>query len=75
MNDKPMQAIETEMKPILTKFDDEVLLNDELFQRVKAVYDKRDKSDLTASNSASPRSITSFSRARAPGSIRKRRRG
>ncbi len=48
MNDKPMQAIETEMKPILTKFDDEVLLNDELFQRVKAVYDKRDKSDLTA---------------------------
>jgi peptidyl-dipeptidase Dcp len=47
MNDKPMQAIESEMKPLLAKFDDEVIQNDPLFQRVKAVYEVREKSGLT----------------------------
>jgi peptidyl-dipeptidase Dcp len=46
MNDKPMQAIESEMKPILAKFDDEVIQNDPLFQRIKAVYEVREKSNL-----------------------------
>lgn len=46
MNDKPMQAIESEMKPLLSKFDDEIIQNDPLFQRIKAVYEVRDKSNL-----------------------------
>lgn len=47
MNDKAMQSIETEMTPILAKFDDEIVQNDELFQRLKSVYDAREKSELT----------------------------
>jgi peptidyl-dipeptidase Dcp len=47
MNDKPMQAIESEMKPLLAKFDDEVIQNDPLFQRIKAVYEVRGSSNLT----------------------------
>ncbi|MBS1989797.1 MAG: M3 family metallopeptidase [Cyanobacteria bacterium SZAS LIN-3] len=46
MNDKPMQAIETEMKPILAKFDDEIIQNDPLFQRIKTVYETRETSGL-----------------------------
>lgn len=46
MNDKPMQSIETEMKPIMAKFDDEIIQNDPLFQRIKAVYEAREKSGL-----------------------------
>ena len=46
MNDKPMQAIETEMKPIMAKFDDEIIQNDPLFQRIKTVYENREKSGL-----------------------------
>ncbi len=41
LNDKAMQAIETEMIPILAKFDDEVIQNDPLFQRIKAVYEAK----------------------------------
>jgi peptidyl-dipeptidase Dcp len=47
MNDKPMQAIESDMKPILAKFDDEIIQNDELFQRIKTVYEARESSGLT----------------------------
>jgi len=47
MNDKPMQTIESEMKPILAKFDDEIIQNDPLFQRIKAVYEARETSGLT----------------------------
>ncbi len=47
MNDKTMQSIETEMKPVLAKFDDEVIQNDPLFQRLKAVYEVRETSNLT----------------------------
>ena len=46
MNDKPMQAIESEMKPLMAKFDDEIIQNDELFQRIKAAYESREKSGL-----------------------------
>jgi len=45
--DKQMQSVESEMKPLLAKFDDEIIQNDELFQRIKAVYDDREKSGLT----------------------------
>lgn len=48
MNDKKMQAIESEMRPILAKFDDEIIQNDPLFQRIKVVYEARDNSNLTA---------------------------
>jgi peptidyl-dipeptidase Dcp len=42
MNNKPMQAIESEMKPLLAKFDDEIVQNDALFQRIKTVYDNKE---------------------------------
>lgn len=48
MNDKTMQSIETEMVPILAKFSDEIIQNDELFQRIKAVYESRTTSGLSA---------------------------
>lgn len=47
MNDKTMQAIETEMTPLIAKFDDEIIQNDELFQRIKSVYEARENSGLT----------------------------
>lgn len=46
MNDKQVQAIETEMTPILQKFSDEVIQNDPLFQRIKTVYEAREDSKL-----------------------------
>ena len=48
MNDKQMQKIETEMTPLLAKFDDEVVQNDLLFNRIKAVYDSRQTANLSA---------------------------
>lgn len=48
MNDKTMQAIETEMSPILSAFGDELIQNEELFQRIKAVHDARESANLTA---------------------------
>ncbi len=48
MNDKKMQAIETEMKPLMAKFDDEVIQNDPLFQRLKTVFEARTTSGLTS---------------------------
>jgi peptidyl-dipeptidase Dcp len=47
MNDKTMQGIESEMRPLLQKFDDEIIQNDPLFQRLKAVYEARTSSGLT----------------------------
>jgi len=46
MNDKKMQDIETEMRPVLAKFEDEVIQNDPLFQRIKTVYEARENSGL-----------------------------
>jgi peptidyl-dipeptidase Dcp len=48
MNDKAMQAVEMEMAPVLAAFADEVIHNAALFARVKAVYDARETSGLTA---------------------------
>ncbi len=47
MNDKAMQAIETEMAPLLAAFSDEVIQNSELFARIKTVYDTRETAGLT----------------------------
>ncbi|MCL2914265.1 M3 family metallopeptidase [Shewanella corallii] len=41
-----LQAISKEVGPMLSSARDDVMLNDKLFQRVKAVYDQQDKLDL-----------------------------
>lgn len=46
MNDKEMQALESEMSPILAKFEDEIVQNDALYQRIKAVNDAKDSLGL-----------------------------
>ena len=48
MNDKAMQKVESEMSPILSEFNDEIIQNQALFDRIKAVYDARETSGLTA---------------------------
>lgn len=47
MNGKRMQAVETEMAPLLSAFDDEIVQNKALFVRLKAVYDARAKAKLS----------------------------
>ncbi|OFY68004.1 MAG: peptidase M3, partial [Bacteroidetes bacterium RBG_13_42_15] len=42
-----LQAINREIAPIASKHRDDINLNDTLFQRVKSVYDNRDKFKLT----------------------------
>ncbi len=44
-NDK-IQKIQSEMAPKLAAHSDDILLNPELFDRVKTLYDQRDKLDL-----------------------------
>jgi peptidyl-dipeptidase Dcp len=44
--DDKMQAIAREAAPLRTEFYDDVSLNAELFQRVKAVYEQKDQLDL-----------------------------
>jgi peptidyl-dipeptidase Dcp len=47
MNDAPMQALETELAPLLAAFGDEITQNAALFARIKAVYDGRADAQLT----------------------------
>jgi peptidyl-dipeptidase Dcp len=47
MNSKEMQAVATEMAPVLAAFGDEVVQNGKLFARIKAVYDSRLTSGLS----------------------------
>ena len=47
MADKQMQAVEKELAPILAAYGDEIVQNEALFARVKAVYDARATSKLT----------------------------
>jgi peptidyl-dipeptidase Dcp len=47
MNDKAMQKIEQDMAPILSAFQDEIIQNEQLFARVKAVYDGRQAAKLS----------------------------
>ena len=41
-----LQKVQAEMAPILSKHGDDIALNAKLFERVKAVYDKRDALNL-----------------------------
>lgn len=43
-----LQKIEEEVAPLLAKHKDDIMLNENLFERVKAVYEQRDILDLTA---------------------------
>jgi peptidyl-dipeptidase Dcp len=47
MSDKEMQAVEKELAPILAAYADEIVQNEALFARVKAVYGARTTSKLT----------------------------
>ena len=47
MDDKPMQQIEAEMSPVFAAFGDEVIQNEALFARLKAVHEVREDSGLT----------------------------
>lgn len=42
-----LQKMAQEVSPLLTKFENDITLNPKLFDRIKAVYQKRDKMDLT----------------------------
>jgi Zn-dependent oligopeptidase len=42
-----MQKIAQEVSPLLTEFSNDIALNEELFKRVKAVYDQKDNLPLT----------------------------
>ncbi len=46
MNDKAMQAVETETAPMLAAYSDEVIQNEALFARIKAVWDGRASAKL-----------------------------
>ena len=48
MTNDGIQALSKEIAPQLSQHRDEILLNDRLFQRVKAVNDVKDKLNLTA---------------------------
>ncbi|KYG80493.1 peptidase M3 [Roseivirga seohaensis] len=43
-----MQAIAREISPLLTEFSNDILLNEELFNKVKFVYENEDRTKLTA---------------------------
>ncbi|MFP4547649.1 MAG: M3 family metallopeptidase [Fidelibacterota bacterium] len=43
-----MNDLAKKLAPMLSKHNDEIALNDELFQRIKTVYDNQDQEDLTA---------------------------
>lgn len=48
LNDEAVQAIEAEMSPILAGFNDDLVHDPKMFKRLKAVYDQRLTSGLTA---------------------------
>jgi len=47
MSDKEMQQIEQDMAPIFAAFSDELVQNEQLFARIKAVYDGRQAAKLS----------------------------
>lgn len=51
MTNDEMQALSKEIYPMLSKHNDDINLNPELFKRVKAVYDMKDQLDLTTEQS------------------------
>jgi len=46
MSDKEMRAIDKEISPMLSALNDDIALNDELFKRVKSVYDNKEQFNL-----------------------------
>jgi peptidyl-dipeptidase Dcp len=42
-----MQKIAQEVSPLLTEFSNDIALNEDLFKRIKTVYDQKDSFDLT----------------------------
>lgn len=42
-----IQKIQKEMAPIMSKHNDEILLNDKLFARIKAIHEKKESLNLT----------------------------
>ncbi len=48
MNDKAMQTVEKELAPLFAAYEDEIVQNEALFARVKAVYDARARSKLSS---------------------------
>jgi len=46
-----IQALQREMSPLFSKHRDDIALNEELFEKVKAVYENRDKFSLTPEES------------------------
>jgi peptidyl-dipeptidase Dcp len=47
MNDKRTQSVDTETAPLLSAFNDEIVQNEALFARLKAVYDARATAELS----------------------------
>jgi peptidyl-dipeptidase Dcp len=45
---KDLQAVAQEVSPLLTRFSNDITLNDKLFKRVKTVYDIRNTADLNS---------------------------
>ena len=41
-----LQALEVELSPMMSEYSTSIILNDSLFQRIKAVYEQRDKLKL-----------------------------
>jgi peptidyl-dipeptidase Dcp len=48
MNDKAMQAVETEMAPLMAAYSDEIVQNEQLFARIKFVNDNKTNQKLSA---------------------------
>ncbi len=48
MNDEEMQKVQEKVMPLLAAHYDSISMNEELFKRIKVVYDKRNSTDLTA---------------------------
>lgn len=48
MNSDDMQKLQEDIMPLLTAHYDNISMNEELFKRIKAVYDKRNSTDLSA---------------------------
>ena len=42
-----MQKIAQEVTPLFTEFENDITLNEDLFKRIKSVYDQKDKLDLS----------------------------
>jgi len=48
LTNEEMQAIAKEVAPLLSKHRDDILLNEKLFQRVKAIYQQKDQLNLSS---------------------------